>query len=45
MNIDIEKAIYIGAIVIGVAMLISYAIRKRKEKDEDFPRLSEVDDE
>lgn len=45
MKIDLEKGIYIGIILMGVIVLVAYKVKRRKERNQDFPRLNEIDDD
>ena len=45
MKIDLEKGIYIGIILMGVIGLVAYKVKRRKERNQDFPRLNEIDDD
>ena len=47
MKIDLEKGIYIGIILMGVIVLVAYTykVKRRKERNQDFPRLNEIDDD
>ena len=45
MKIDLEKGIYIGYILMGFIVFDAYKVKRRKERNQDFPRLNEIDDD